>query len=301
MGEKYLIINADDFGMCRSANLATFDLFEKGGISSSTIMVPCGWATEACLWAAEHPQYAVGVHLTFTSEWGKYKWGPVSRGNNNSLCDQYGFFYPENDEFEEHCDIDEVENEIRAQVERAVKLGLKPSHLDNHMGSLYGLNGNYEVMPRTFEVCGDLGYAFRMFRRFRPEDVPEDFPDDIPVDMAQMLIDGYAQCADDNNVPLIDNLLFPNWTEETMADYEKYREHIYNRLSGIPEGISETFIHPSFESDELKGITALWRTRVWEHKLFADPKTRQHLESKGIQYINYHDVVRIRAEQKNKA
>lgn len=299
MGEKYLIINADDFGMCRSANLATFDLFEKGGISSSTIMVPCGWATEACLWAAKNPQHAVGVHLTFTSEWGQYKWGPVGRCNNDSLCDEFGFFYPENDEFEEHCDIEEVDLEIRAQVDRAVKLGLKPSHLDNHMGSLYGLNGNYEVMPKTFEVCGDLGYAFRMFRRFRPEDVPEDFPDDIPIDMAQMLIDGYAKCADDNKVDLIDNLLFPNWTEETMADYEKYREHIYDRLSTIPEGISETFIHPAFESDEIKGITALWRTRVWEHKLFADPKTRQHLESKGVQYINYHDVVRIRAQQRN--
>lgn len=299
MGEKYLIINADDFGMCRSANLATFDLFEKGGISSATVMVPCGWATEACKWAAKNPQHAVGVHLTFTSEWGQYKWGPVGRCNNDSLCDEYGFFYPENDEFEEHCDIDEVDLEIRAQVGRAVKLGLKPSHLDNHMGSLYGLNGNYEVMPKTFEVCGDLGYAFRMFRRFRPEDVPEDFPDDIPVDMAQMLIDGYAQCADDNNVPLIDNLLFPQWSEETMADYEKYREHIYDRLSNVPEGISETFIHPALESDEIKGITALWRTRVWEHKLFLDPKTRQHLESKGVQYINYHDVVKIRAQQKN--
>ncbi len=298
MSGKYLIINADDFGMCRAANLATMDLFEKGGISSSSIMVPCGWAPEACKWAAKHPEYAIGVHLTFTSEWGGYRWGPVSLSNNASLCDELGYFYPENDEFEEHCDIDEVDNEIRAQVARAVKLGLKPSHLDNHMGSLYGLNGNYEVMPKTFEVCGDLGYAFRMFRRFRPEDVPEDFPDDIPVDMAQLLIDGYAQCADDNNVPLIDNLLFPNWSEETKANYETYREYIYDRLSNIPEGISETFIHPSLECDELKGITALWRCRVWEHKLFADPMTRQYLESKGVIYTNYHDVVRLRAEQK---
>ncbi|MEI6580175.1 MAG: hypothetical protein WCN92_12060, partial [Eubacteriales bacterium] len=160
------------------------------------------------------------------------------------------------------------------------------------------LNGNFEVMPKTFEVCGDLGYAFRMFRKFRMEDVPDDFPDGISADMAQMLIDGYAQCADENNVPLIDNLLFPQWNDATMADYDTYREFIYDRLSTIPDGISETFIHPSFESDELKGITALWRCRVWEHKLFADPKTRQHLESKGVQYINYHDVVRIRAEQK---
>jgi len=291
---KYLIINADDFGMCRAANLATFDLFEKGGISSSTVMIPCGWAPEACKWAKEHPQYAIGVHLTFTSEWGVYRWGPVAPSGTDSLRDEFGFFYHENDEFEDHCDIDEVETEIRAQVARAVALGLTPSHLDNHMGSLYGLNGNYEVMPKTFEVCGELGYAFRMFRQIRDRDVPSDFPDGVPIDVARMIVNGYAVCADENNVPLIDYLLFPEWTEETKRDYNIYREYVLERLSGIEEGISETFIHPSLECDELKGITALWRCRVWEHKLFSDPATRQHLESKGITYINYRDVVRMR-------
>lgn len=300
MGEKYLIINADDFGMCHAANLATFDLFGKGGITSATVMVPCGWAPEACKWAAQHPEYAIGVHLTFTSEWGNYRWGPVSLSNNASLCDKYGYFYPENDEFEANCDIDEVDSEIRAQVNRAIELGLKPSHLDNHMGSLYGLTGNYEVMPKTFEVCGDLGYAFRMFRKLRPEDLPEEFPEGLPIDMARMFIDGYAQCADENRVPLIDHLLFPEWTDDMKANYDVYREKILDRLSNIPEGISETFIHPSLECDEIKAITSTWRCRVWEHKLFADEATRQHLESHGVRYINYRDVVRIRAQQNEK-
>lgn len=294
MENKYLIINADDFGMCRSANLATFDLFEKGGISSSTIMMPCGWAKEACMWAHEHPNYAVGVHLTFTSEWSKYRWGPVSRCNVDSLCDEEGYFYHENDGFEDNCDIDEVETEIRAQVALAKTLGLNPSHLDNHMGSLYGMNGNYEVMPKTFEICGELGYAFRMFKKLRDEDIPSEFPKNLSVDLLRMFIDGYSKCAAENNVTLIDHLLFPEWTDELKADYNKYREYMLDRLSGIPEGeISETFIHPSLESDELKGITSLWRCRVWEHKLFADMATRQHLESHGVKYISYRDVVNM--------
>jgi len=294
MENKYLIINADDFGMCRAANLATFDLFEKGGISSSTVMMPCGWAKEACMWAHDNPQYAVGVHLTFTSEWGKYRWGPVSRSNVSSLCDEEGYFYHENDGFEDNCDIDEVETEIRAQVNLAKRLGLNPSHLDNHMGSLYGMNGNYEVMPKTFEICGELGYAFRMFKKLRDEDVPSEFPKNLSIDLLRMFIDGYSKCAAENNVILIDHLLFPEWTDELKADYNKYREYMLTRLSNIPEGeISETFIHPSLESDELKGITALWRCRVWEHKLFADPATRQHLESHGVKYISYRDVVKM--------
>lgn len=297
--EKYLIINADDFGMCRAANLATFDLFEKGGISSATIMMPCGWAPEAVQWSIAHPEHAVGIHLTFTSEWGKYRWGPVAYEGTASLRDKDGYFYHECDDFEDNCDIDEVDTEIRAQVAKAVNMGFKPSHLDNHMGSLYGLCGNYEVMPKTFEICGELGYAFRMFRQVRPENIPSEFPEGLSLDMVNAFINGYVKVADEKKVPLIDNLLFPEWTKETKENYDVYREYMLDRLSNIAEGeISETFIHPSLESDELKGTTSLWRCRVWEHKLFSDPATRQYLESKGVKYISYRDVVRMRSEQK---
>ena len=139
--DKYLIINADDFGMCRAANMAVADLFEKGGITSATIMTPCGWAKNAGVWAKNNPQYATGVHLTFTSEWGEYRWGPVAENNTSSLRDSEGFMHHESDQFEEAADLDEVEAEIRAQIERFKSFGVEPSHLDNHMGSLYGIEG----------------------------------------------------------------------------------------------------------------------------------------------------------------
>lgn len=297
MDKRYLIVNADDFGMCHAANMAVFDLFESGGIVSSTVMMPCGWSVEACEWAAAHPQYAVGVHLTFTSEWGHYRWGPVSGTANSSLCDPYGYFHKGCDAFEDACDIDEVEAEIRAQVAKAKALGLVPSHLDNHMGSLYGLCGNGELMPKTFEICGEMGYAFRMFTKIRQADLEHLLPAGVPEDMARMLLAGYAGYAEQYQVPLLDYLLFPEWTDELRTDFSRYQEYVLTYLSDIPQGITETFIHPSLESDELKGITSLWRDRVWEHRLFADPKTRQHFESQGIVYASYRDLVRVRAQQ----
>jgi len=297
MGKRYLILNADDFGMCRAANLATFDLLEKGGILSATVMVPCGWAPEACKWAKEHPQHAIGVHLTFNAEWGNYRWGPVAFENTRSLRDKDGYFFDDVDEFADNCDIDEVENEIRAQVARAKLLGLTPSHLDNHMGSLYGLTGNGELLPATLKVCGELGYAFRMFTKLDENHMPKDFPDGLSPATINMMLNGIMNCAKENKVPLLDYLIFPNWTEELKSSYETYREFMLNELSTIKEGITETFIHPAFECDELKGTTNAWRCRVWEHKLHADPMTRQHLESKGITYASYRDVYRIRQEQ----
>ncbi|MDR1629564.1 MAG: polysaccharide deacetylase family protein [Oscillospiraceae bacterium] len=295
---KYLVVNADDFGMCKAANLAVFELFEKGGISSATVMMPCSWAVDACKWAADHPEYPVGVHLTLTSEWGRYRWGPVAQQGTGTLRDKYGYLFPENDEFEDSCDIDEVEAEIRAQVDLALKLGLKPSHLDNHMGSLYGMNGNAEVMPKTFEVCADLGYAFRMFRKMNRKNIPKSFPDGLSMDMVKTFVDGYAKMADSYGVPIVDHLLFTDWDEDLRSSYDRFKEFTYDRLANIDEDeITEVFIHPSLECDELKGITSMWQARVWEHRLFADPETRKYLESKGVQYISYRDVVAMRGKK----
>lgn len=293
MSDRYLIVNADDFGMCNAANRAVIDLFERGGIVSSTVMMPCAWSVAACKWAARNPQYAVGIHLTLTAEWGGYRWGPVSAGVGSSLTDELGCFYPENDEFEENCEIEDVDREIRAQVDKALRLGLVPSHLDNHMGCLYGMNGNYEVMPKTLEICGELGYAFRMFRKVRDVDIPPELPEGVPLDMLRMIVNGYASLAEELKVPLIDHLLFPVWDDDIRSSYERYREFMLDRLSGIDDGIYETFIHPSLECDELKGITSLWRDRVWEYRLFADPATGQHFRSRGINLISYRDVVRM--------
>lgn len=68
MSDKYLIINADDFGMCHAHNVATEELFKCGGISSATIMTPCPAATEATEFAKANPELSIGVHLTTTSE-----------------------------------------------------------------------------------------------------------------------------------------------------------------------------------------------------------------------------------------
>ncbi len=295
---KYLIVNADDFGMCCAANIATKELLEMGGISSATIMTPCSWAVDAFKWAAEHPQYAIGLHLTLTAEWGRYRWRPVA-DNVPSLVDKYGYMFPENDEFEEAADIDEVEKEIRAQIAKAALFDFKPSHLDNHMGCLYGLNGNQEVLPKTFEICGELGYPFRMFRKILPQNAPKGLPispDDMT--MANMLVKGICRLADENKVPLVDHLLFTHWDEKIRASFEAFKEFELGRLVNIVDGeITEIFIHPSIECDELKNITSNWQARVWEHRLFSDPETRKYLESKGVVYINYRDLAEMRKAQ----
>ena len=294
--DKYLIINADDFGMSHSTNLAVFDLFEKGGITSATIMTPCGWAKEAGDWAAQHPEYAVGVHLTFTSEWGKYRWSPLYQGKTPSLRDKEDFMYHESDEFEENCDIDEVENEINAQIKRFRSFGVEPSHLDNHMGSLYGIEtGRFELLNLTLDIAGEEGLPFR----FPGTYVPEMFENDtlevkIDKELVAMMYGKILDYAKDQEVALPDFLIPGEWNGPQNDSYENYKEYIYELYKTFPNGITETYIHPALECDELKSITGVWHRRVWEHRLFSDPQTLQHIKACGIQLINYRDLKKMK-------
>ncbi len=291
MADKYLIINADDFGMCGAANEAVMDLFKAGRLKSSTIMMPCKFAEEAVKFSIENPQYAIGVHLTTTSEWGKYNWGPITDGK--SLKNEKGFMWPECEDFAKHADLDEARAEILAQVKLAESMGMKPSHLDNHMGSLYGIEGgNFKLLPMTMKLCGELGYAFRMCRKPLKSECPEGTPYFLYA--AACKICDYL--GKKNKVIMPDYLIFPKWNNEMRKSYETYREMFLADLEKIPAGFSETYVHPSVECDEIKGITARWQDRVWEYQIMKDPKTEQHLNSHGIKLISYRDMIEMKSK-----
>lgn len=294
--DKYLIINADDFGMCRAGNLAVFDLLKSGGITSSTIMAPCGWAPEACKFAKENPQFAIGAHLTLTSEWSNYRWAPVSASNTESLRDEDGYMFKESDEVEKNVDIDEVEAEIRAQIERLKKLGLTPSHLDNHMGSLYGIEtGRFELLNLVLDIAGEYGLPFRFPGTFTDDQLNNTMLDiKIDKNIIMGLFEKITAYAKSRGVITPDYLIPGEWTGPQKDSYENYREYIYELYKTFPEGVTETYIHPALECDELKGTSSVWERRVWEYKLFSDPKTKQHIESCGIKLINYRDLAEMR-------
>ena len=297
--DRYLIINADDFGMCRGANLAVMDLFKDpaSALTSSTIMAPCAWAPEACRFAAENPQYAIGVHLTLTSEWGNYRWAPVNTKNTDSLRDEEGFMWHESDQVEEHVDIDEVEGEIRAQIDRAKRLGLvNPSHLDNHMGSLYGIEtGRFELLQLTLSLAGEYGLPFRMPGNVTDEMLGNSMLDiNVDKSVIEMVFGKIVEFAKANKVAIPDYLIPNEWGGPQDESYENFREYLYNLYANIPDGITETYLHPSIETDDLKGTTGAWQRRVWEYKIMSDPQTKQHIEAHGIKLINYRDLAEMR-------
>src|SRR5207245_1904822 len=153
---KLLILNADDLAVSHSEDVASFAAFDQKLITSATVMVPCPWFTEVAEYSKAHPDADLGLHLTFTSEWQGYPWGPITSGALvGSLVGPDGYFYASTKEFAEHAKLDEVEMEIRAQIERAKSMGLEPSHLDAHMHSLYN-------SPELFGVFLKVAHEYKL-------------------------------------------------------------------------------------------------------------------------------------------
>lgn len=130
-----LIIRCDDTGMSHTANMGCQKLIDSGLPFSTSVMFACPWWLEAVEILKKHPEVSVGVHLTLNSEWKHYKWGPISGASVvPSLVDKNGYFPPNEDAYVKGtANLNEVEIELRAQIERGLNSGLKIDYIDYHM------------------------------------------------------------------------------------------------------------------------------------------------------------------------
>ena len=226
VGERLLIINADDFGMCHAINEAIFRALKKGVLHSTTLMVPCPWALHALHFLAEHPEIPFGVHLTVISDWVDYRWGPLTpREKVPSLIDKAGYFYnfEHMPEFLAQVRLDQLEMEFRAQIEAVLATGLKPTHLDWHSLRIGGRADIFEVMLR---LAREYGLALRVAGRSWIEKVQsQGFPT--------------------NDYDFLDSYLLD--PVDKLARYDQM-------LRELPAGLSEWAVHPGLDNAELLAI-----------------------------------------------
>lgn len=266
--DKLLIVHADDLGVAHSVNVASIEGFEKGGISSASIMVPCPWFPHIAQYAADHPEYCWGIHLTLTAEWEHYKWDGVSSSDQiSSLLNEDKVMYDNVAEVVENSNVEEVERELRSQIDRAIRHGVSLSHLDSHMGTLFSNEALLKVylkMGNEYKLPVLLPYAM----------VPKEWniddhigPYQVPVNSIAMLSENY---------------------ESNEAAYDAF-------LTKVLPGINELIIHLGIDNPELQEVMvnhldfgATWRQKDLNYVLSDHFKAE--LKKNNIHVVSWRDI-----------
>lgn len=277
--DKLLIVHADDVGIAHSVNVATFEALATGQVTSASVMVPCPWLQEVADFAKAHPEADLGLHLTLTSEWHSFRWGPVASKNDvPSLVGSLGYFHTIREALAQ-LNPQEVEIELKAQIQMARAMGIEPTHLDSHQLLLF-------FRPQLFEtylkVGRDSGLPILLAKgifSWIEQRMGEATPD----------YESYLQPGD----IVIDDVLSitPEEAEDGWpAFYEK-------AMATLKPGISELIVHVGLDNEELRGMAgdvpfgASWRQK--ELDFLTSSQFGDLLKKHDIKLITWRDIANV--------
>ena len=268
---KLLIIHADDLGFSHSADAASFAALDNGTISSASAMIPTPWIAEVAAYARAHPNADIGLHLTITAEWETYRWGSVASADKvPSLLDSAGTFPRDVEMVVAKAKPAEVELELRAQVERAIALGIRPTHLDSHMGALFAtpeLMATYVKVARAYRLPF---LALRGDRRIPPQ------PPLLETDV------------------LLDTVI----TAGADVPRDQWKQFYLNVIAGLKPGLTELLVHLGSDDSELQAITVNhepWgsRWRQMDYDVLTSPEFKKALKDNRVILITWRDLHKL--------
>ncbi len=270
---KLIIVHADDLGETHAVNAAAINALQGGTINSASLMVPCPWFPEIADYAKSHSDADFGLHLTLTSERVYYRWGPVAPADKvPSLVDENGYFHHDWEQ-NQHVNPKDVEVELRAQIERALAMGVRPTHLDSHQYRLI-MNGK-----ELFDVMLRVAHEYKL-----PVFVTRDWFADHP----------YLQTSLGPGDIVLDHTV----TIEPEVPPEKWAEFYLTALKNLKPGVTEFVIHPGYDDEELRAATrerstwgSAWRQR--DYDLFTSDQFREVLAQQKIKLITWRELARM--------
>lgn len=281
---RLLIIHADAFGVCHAANLATIQALEAGVVTSPSVMVPCPGFEEAAAYCRENPDADIGLHLTFTNEYSDYHWGPVSPAEKvPSLVNSKGHFYPTTPAVWGFGVPEEIEIEMRAQIEKALAAGIRPTHLDSHMGVLFGP----KLLPIYFRVAAEYRLPAMMPRQYISLDEAQG-----PPFLYTFLHKLLTIWLDARGHIMIDRV-YRGGLDEAAIPQDEYCRWV---IGDLKPGVSEVLVHLAVDSADVHLLGANPYRRVEDFRIMTDTETRELIESEGVTLIGYKPILELLRE-----
>ena len=269
---KLLLIMGDDVGVSHAADLASFTALNQGAITSGTVMATSPWLTEIGQYAKQHPDISLGVHLVLSSEYNTYRWGPVApKDQVPSLLDPDGYLWAHGSDTISHAKLDDLERELRAQIDRALHFGIHPDFVDSHQRALMS---NQQVFELYMKVAHDYNLPFLVGR-----------------DKATG--GAFVSLLSDKDFAVDSVIVIPSTTpsQDWMGFYTR-------AVKALKPGLYQLYVHLAFDGEEAEAISvdhtgygAAWRQR--DFSVMTSPEFKKALEENHVILVSWKDLKRI--------
>lgn len=268
-----LIIHCDDLGLSPSVNRATFAAFDQNIVTSASVIMVSSYVDEVAKYALQHPNADLGIHLTLTSEWPRARWKPLSpRSEVPSLVDQDGYLWSTVDDFTLNAKVDEIDRELNAQIDAAYALGLRPTHVDNHMFSLFSSRHTLQSYVNAARL----------------RHLPFLFGKDVSLSLQSVLR---------NTESILDAILIasPSWRPENWL------LHYLSQLATVRSGVSQLIVHLGYDQPDLESATgqflpwgSAWRQRDFD--AMRRPELGDIVRKRNINLISWKELANLQAD-----
>jgi hypothetical protein len=283
-GDRVVIMHVDDAAMSYDSDQGAIKAIEQGVATSVSVMMPCPWVPGFVHYLKDHPQMDAGLHLTLTSEWKDYRWAPLSgKPAVPGLVDPEGAMWHGVEDVAKHASPDEVETEIRAQVDRALTMGFTPTHLDTHMGTVYATP---QFLERYIKVGIDKG-------------IPVMLPGGHDTLLARDSKRGAADIANaqalgkklwDAGLPVLDDLhnvsygwKLPEGVEATDDNLRKMKTEKYIKaMHEMLPGVTMVIMHCTDPTEVFPKISDSGPTRKGDLLAMLDPALKKSIQDEKI-------------------
>ena len=273
--DKYLIINADDFGLNKHQNSAIKQLLENRLITSTSLMAVAPEAKDAADFARDI-SFPVGVHITLNSD-DEAELYPSLTGA--ASLGEKGLWY-ESKNLTLKAKRKDVRAELEAQYRYITDNGAQADHADSHCGTVYGINGRRFFLD-AFDFCNEhkLPFRFPETEGFLERQLGMKIPSPV-IKIQQMIV----SAAKKRNVRLITDLVSNPWPMERIKDYETLRKYYLDAVDNCLDGVTEIFLHPALPNES---YGKEWQKREFEYRLLKSGDLLQHAKDKGIEVVGW--------------
>ncbi|MFA6244105.1 MAG: polysaccharide deacetylase family protein [Candidatus Hydrogenedentales bacterium] len=271
-GSRVVIFHSDDAGMSHSSNVGVIEGIEKGLVTSASTMMPCGWVPEWAKYMKEHPEFDNGLHLTLTSEWENYRWMPVAGSAAvPTLSDEQGCLWDNVELASKNATPDDIEKEIRAQVERAQKMGLPITHLDTHMGTVYA---RPDFLERYIKVGVEKHIPIMIMGGHMTHTIKSEGEA-----VAALKTLGIGEKVWEGGLPVLDDLITYTYDVKT---FDEKKAMVIDALRTLKPGVTQIIVHCTRPTEEFAFITTSGETRLNDLLVVIDPEVKKAVEDEKI-------------------